>query len=280
MDLQHARSIATRADSIRPALIGSGMTPLRYALSILCLVGFIVAYLALSAVLRHWGLHPFVAMVVAVAPGLVFIVVVSRWLKARRAAKTRIAADTMLCPRCRCILREEGPAHWDSCDATIRICPQCANAVADDVYAAATLPVLRARLRVKHERSLRGIVTGLWPLAAFFVGMLALVPLADFLDRLRLAGSNQVFVWGMIVVFLTFGAGLIYAMPRVHRFPDARTARWLDAPFCVECDAPFPPGALESPILRCSSCDGLLSTAVAVRDSNAARADARLFPAR
>lgn len=280
MDAQHARSIATRADAIRPALDATAMTPRRYAIFMLYIVVFCVAYQALAGVLRYWGLSVSASMWVAMVPAIIWALFTRRWLRARRAAQSRSVTDKMLCPRCRYILREEGPAHWASCDAAIRVCPECANAVSEDVYAAATLPALRARLRVKHQRSLRGIVTGLWPLAVFFGGMLALAPLGRFLERLGLAGSNQIFVWGMLVVFLTFGAGLIYTLPRAHRFPDARTARWLDAPFCVECDAPFPPGALDSPILRCASCDARMSTAVAIRDSNLARADARLFPAR
>lgn len=280
MDAQHARSIATRADAIRPALDMTAMTPRRYAIFMLYIVVCCVAYQALAGVLRHWGLSVSASMWAAMVPAIIWALFTRRWLRARRAAQSRSVTDTMLCPRCRYILREDGPAHWETCGSTIRICPECANAVADDVYAAATLPALRARLRVKHQRSLRGIVTGLWPFVVFFAGMLGLAPLGDFLERLGLADSNLFGMWGMLVVFLTFGAGLIYALPRAHRKPDARTARWLDSPFCAECDAPFPPSALESPILRCSSCDARLSTAVAIRDSNAARADARLFQTR
>lgn len=244
MNESQSREIAERATSIRSMLdLREGMRGSKGVLVWVVTMGvFLVGSRLLGRLMPAsigWA-----ASLVAVTPILLF----AGWFHTKRRRRLRESRATMVCPRCRYILREEGPDSWTSCDDTVRVCPECAFAVSDDVYAAAALPTVRPRAAWVVGAS-SGVIWGSIILLTLYLSGMALVlfvvrPSADITGWLVAAAVFQLFAFVLLVLFAR----------RVNRAIDARVASWRVVPFCTKCDAPLPDGARELSLAVCAEC--------------------------
>lgn len=272
MDHAHARDIATRAEKVRPSLDGSG------ALRLTTLVGILIALtvFTISAALRPWFLDRGVStQSLEMYPGMFVVlaaVVVFTVFNRRNRRRLHEARETMLCPHCRAVLREDGPAHWQACDDTARVCQSCKETITDELYAAAALPTLPGELWRRAGRRPAWIIVSMILPALYFGFWIAFRPASDWLERRGHESPDALlFLLVLPITAVVMSIALLTTL-RFKRSVNLAAARWLDAPFCPACDTPFPEGSLDSPILRCESCDTRMSTAVGTFESLAARA--------
>jgi hypothetical protein len=255
-----SRKIAERAKAVRPLLdLLERLTRLQWvSRSIgwmgICLVGTMaIRYLLPTGM--EWA-----APIVMIAP----VSALAVRFHLTRHKRLRGSRAKMVCPRCRYILREVGPDLWTSCDDTVRVCPECAFAVSDDVYAAAALPAVRPRAALVVGAS-SGVIWGSIILLTLYLGGISLVlfvvrPSDGLSGWLVAAGAFQLFAFVLLVLFAR----------RVNRAIDARVASWRVVPFCTKCDAALPDGARELSLAVCGECGRRVSPPAALAEARRA----------
>ena len=272
MDHAHARNIATSAEKVRPSLDASASTRLRTLAGVLvfvALVGIFPGFRAwlLTYGITDWGVNLFLGVVVLPA------VIIASWASHRRARRRLDEArEKMLCPHCPSVLREDGPAHWQTCDETARLCPSCSETITDEVYAAAALPTLRGELSRRANRRPGWLALFTIPLALYLGFAAVNQPATAWLESRGHEHADLAMIVLLAALCVVVPSVTLLIVLSLRRSVNLAAARWLDAPFCPRCDERFPDGALDSTILRCESCDTRMSTAVGIFDSLAARA--------
>lgn len=271
MDHARARDIAIRAEKVRPRLDASASTRLRTLVGVLVFLALLTIFAGFrSWLLTHgiteWGVNLFLGVVVLPA------VIIASWASHRRVHR-RIdeAREKMLCPHCRSVLREDGPAHWQTCDEAARLCPSCSETITDEVYAAAALPALRGELSRRADRRPGWLALFTIPLALYFGFAAFNQPATAWLELRGHEHADLVMIMLLAALCVVVPSITLLIVLSLRRSVNLAAAGWLDAPFCPRCDERFPDGALDTTILRCESCDTRMSTAVGIFDSLAAR---------
>ncbi len=262
MNDSRARAIADRANAVRAMLdLREQLRQRRLLFGGIFVLAVIGPNAARAALTPHIGsaLGWFVCWTL-----LGGLVVASLAFHRVRRRRMRESGARMLCPRCRYILREDGPDLWTTCDDITRVCPECAFAVSDDVYAAAALPSIRDRAKRIVNASSGPIVTGL-AIAAFAVGGFAIVGVFGQ----RLLGDAIWFV--ALLAIPLFGVVLAFALSfRMQRHIDALIASWVDSPWCPGCDAPLSEQAKDASLWVCAECCQRVSPPAALAEARRA----------
>jgi len=248
-----ARHIAERADSVR------AMLDLReYARQRRRFFGgiFFLAVIAPNAL--RGILTPHVGATAGwVVCWTLILAIAAASLMFHRVRHLRLSAARaqMLCPRCRYVLREEGPNAWTACDDTLRRCPECAYAITDDVYAAAALPTVHERAQRTINRS-RGSILAL----AITIAILCIPMVVVGVGGTALSTIIIGFVV-CLAAFITTGSWFTW---RLQRAMWREVAAWLDEPYCTACTEPLPPGPPDLPLAVCPACGGRTSPPAAI----------------
>lgn len=272
MDHAHAKDIVTRAEKVRPNLDGSAAMRLVGLAGVLIYTAGIMGLASLQPWLRSRGFSPesvewYPSVVILFAVAIPMMV-----LTRRNRRRLHDARETMLCPHCRAVLREDGPAHWQACDDTVRVCQSCNETICDEVYAAAALPTLRDELTRKAGRG-PGLIVASAALLALYFGFAAVnQPATAWLERRGHEHADLVMLMLLAAVCVAVPSLALLILFSAKRSVNLAATRWLDAPFCPGCDERFPDGALETTILHCAACDTRMATAVGIVDSLTARA--------
>ncbi len=260
MNESQSRKIAERANWVRPMLdLRQQLAGPRWSAILFTSAGaFIVAGVASEQLLPR-GYSWVGPLVVGLA-----VAIIGMRLLWMRCMRFRDARAKMVCPRCRYILREDGPDSWATCDDTVRVCSECSYAIADDVYAAATLPSVRRHAsRVVNTSS--GVIVGMVILIPLNLGGAMLLLFAP-----RPSEGLGARVLSLGVVQLIAVVLLSFLVSRRDRAVKRLVASWSRQPFCTKCDAALPDGARELSLAVCGECGRRVSPPAALAEARRA----------